>query len=125
MPRLLPLACALLLMAAPTYAQSGADTLRTTGLVTYYADDLAGNPTASGQPYDPDRLTASHRTLPFGTRVRIMRTYTDKEVVVRINDRGPKKEERILDISRRAAEELDMIDAGVVEVEIEVLPDEE
>lgn len=117
---LLP-ACALLLMGTPTYAQSEADTLRTTGLVSYYADDLAGNPTASGQPYDPDRLTASHRTLPFGTRVRVTRTYTGKEVVVRINDRGPKKEERILDLSQRAAEELEMIDAGIVEVEIEVV----
>jgi len=121
---LLP-ACALLLMGTPTYAQSDADTLRTTGLVSYYADDLAGNPTASGQPYDPDRLTASHRTLPFGTRVRVTRTYTGKEVVVRINDRGPKKEERILDLSQRAAEELEMIDAGIVEVEIEVIEEPE
>ena len=125
MTRLLFLACALLLTAVPTYAQSGADTLRTTGKASYYAAYLEGRPTASGQPYDPDRLTASHRTLPFGTQVRVTRRFTGDSVTVMINDRGPQKQARILDLSRRAAEELNMIDAGVVEVEIEVLPDEE
>ncbi|MFO8231660.1 MAG: septal ring lytic transglycosylase RlpA family protein [Longimonas sp.] len=121
---LLP-ACALLLMGTPTYAQSEADTLRTTGLVSYYADDLAGNPTASGQPYDPERLTASHRTLPFGTYVEVTRRFTGDTVTVMINDRGPQKQERILDLSRRAAEALNMVDAGVAEVEIAVVEEPE
>ena len=112
--------------ASAVYAQTSPDTLRTTGQASYYADDLAGNPTASGQPYDPDALTASHRTLPFGTYVKVTRPFTEDTVTVMINDRGPQKEERILDLSRSAAKALNMIDAGVAEIEIEVVdgPDE-
>ncbi|WP_217992557.1 septal ring lytic transglycosylase RlpA family protein [Longimonas halophila] len=115
------------LLLTPTFvcAQSStattSDTLRTTGKASYYAAYLEGRPTASGQPYDPERLTASHRTLPFGTRVRVTRRFTEDSVTVMINDRGPQKQERILDLSRSAAEALDMIDAGVVDVEIEIV----
>ena len=91
------------------------------GLASYYADHLAGNTTASGEPYDPNARTAAHRTLPFGTRVRITRVDTGDKVIVRINDRGPQKRERIVDLSRRAAEALNMIEAGVVSVTLEVL----
>lgn len=115
------------LLLTPTFAyaqsppDSASDTLRTSGKVSYYAAYLEGRPTASGQPYDPERLTASHRTLPFGTYVEVTRRFTGDTVTVMINDRGPQKEARILDLSRRAAEALNMIDAGVVEVEIEVV----
>lgn len=91
------------------------------GLASYYADHLAGNATASGEPYNPNARTAAHRTLPFGTRVRVTRVDTGDKVIVRINDRGPQQQERIVDLSRRAAEALNMIDAGVVSVTIEVL----
>ncbi len=94
------------------------------GLATYYHDSLAGNPTASGEPYDPDRLSAAHRTLPFGTRLRVTRTdsATSSVVCVTVNDRGPfAGRKRVLDVSRRAAEQLGMIAAGVVEVRIDVL----
>lgn len=92
------------------------------GEATYYADSLAGRPTASGEKYDPSALTAAHRTLPFGTRVRVTREHGGRSVVVRINDRGPfGKSRRIIDLSRRAAEELDMIRAGVVPVQVDVL----
>lgn len=94
------------------------------GKASYYADSLAGNATASGEPYDPEKLTAAHRELPFGTRVRVARVDDDRAVVVRINDRGPfGNKKRIIDVSRAAAEELGMIRAGVVDVRVEVLPD--
>jgi rare lipoprotein A len=92
------------------------------GRASYYADSLAGNPTASGERYDPAALTAASRDLPFGTRVRVIREDTGASVVVRVNDRGPFGDRsRILDLSRAAAERLDMIRAGVVDVRVEVL----
>lgn len=92
------------------------------GQASYYSDALAGNSTASGEPYDPAALTAAHRTLPFGTRVRVTRLDKDLSVEVRINDRGPfGRRGRIIDLSRAAAERLEMIRAGVVRVRVEVL----
>jgi len=92
------------------------------GRASYYADSLAGNPTASGEPYDPSAFTAAHRSLPFGTVVRVVREDTGASVVVRVNDRGPFGDRRrILDLSRAAAEQIDMIRAGVVSVRAEVL----
>jgi hypothetical protein len=92
------------------------------GKAAYYSDALRGRATASGAPYDPSALTAAHRSLPFGTVVRVVRPDTGAEVVVRINDRGPFGDEaRILDLSRAAAERLDMIRAGVIPIRAEVL----
>lgn len=92
------------------------------GLASYYADSLAGNRTASGERYDPRALTAANRTLPFGTKVRVTREDNGRSVIVRINDRGPfGKKKRIIDVSRAAAETLDMIRAGVVRVRIEIV----
>jgi rare lipoprotein A len=93
------------------------------GKATWYSDSLAGNSTASGEPYDPHELTAAHRTLPLGTRVRVTRLDgNERSVEVRINDRGPfGGHGRIIDLSRAAAEALDMIAAGVVRVRVEVL----
>jgi rare lipoprotein A len=90
------------------------------GLATYYADSLAGNKTASGERYDPGALTAAHRTLPFGTVVEVTRS-DGRSVRVRINDRGPfASKKRIIDLSRRAAEELGMIRDGVVSVTVTI-----
>jgi rare lipoprotein A len=92
------------------------------GAASYYADSLAGNHTASGEIYDPSRRTAASRDLPFGTIVRVIRRDTGRSVIVRINDRGPfANRKRILDLSRAAAEELEMIDAGVIRIRAEVL----
>ena len=93
------------------------------GLATYYHDSLEGNLTASGQPYDPDALSAAHRTLPFGTRVRVTRTDVAlAPVCVTVNDRGPfAGKRRVIDVSRRAAEQLDMVRAGIVPVRVDVL----
>jgi len=93
-----------------------------TGKATYYSDALHGNTTASGEKYDKKKLTAAHRTLPFGTVVEVTNLLNGKSVIVTINDRGPfGKEERIIDLSRAAAEKIDMIQAGVVPVEVEIL----
>lgn len=92
------------------------------GRASYYSDSLAGNRTASGEPYDPNALTAASRDLAFGTRVRVIRPDTGASVTVRINDRGPFRDEsRILDLSRAAAERLDMIREGVVDIRAEIL----
>ncbi len=91
------------------------------GKASYYDDSFAGKRTASGEIYNPKKLTAAHRTLPFGTRVRVINLFNDKSVIVRINDRGPFIKSRIIDLSRAAAERLDMIENGVVEVFIEVI----
>ncbi len=92
------------------------------GEASYYCQSLSGNPTTSGEPYDPDLLTAAHRTLPLGTRVRVTNLHTGASVVVRINDRGPFVENRVIDLSQAAAHEIGMIRRGVVQVRIERLP---
>jgi rare lipoprotein A (peptidoglycan hydrolase) len=92
------------------------------GFATYYADSLEGNATASGPAYDPDLFTAAHRRLPFGTRLRVTRTDVEQApVCVTVNDRGPYgSRRRIVDLSRRAAEQLQMIGEGVVPVRVDV-----
>jgi rare lipoprotein A len=92
------------------------------GDVSYYANSLAGNRTANGERYDPRKLTAASRHLPFGTRLRVTRLDNGKSVEVRVNDRGPfGHRRRILDLSRAAAKELDMLERGTVEVEAVVI----
>jgi rare lipoprotein A len=92
-----------------------------TGRASYYSDALAGRPTASGEPYEPTDLIAAHPDLPFGTLLRVTNVANGRWVEVHVVDRGPFAYGRVLDLSRRAAEELDMIEAGHVEVVIEVL----
>jgi rare lipoprotein A len=92
------------------------------GLAVYYSDGLQGKQTASGEPFDQQALTAAHRTLPLGTVVRVTNLQNRRSVKVRINDRGPfGKRRRIIDLTRAAAERIDMIAAGVVEVRVEVV----
>jgi rare lipoprotein A len=93
-------------------------TWQETGLATYYASSLAGRRTASGERYDPALLTAAHRRLPFGTLVEVRRHDGRRSVIVRINDRGPWVKNRIIDLSRRAAEALGIVEAGKAMVEI-------
>ncbi len=94
------------------------------GLASWYggADGLHGALTASGEPFDETALTAAHRTLPFGTRVRVTFLKTGKSVTVRINDRGPFVAGRIIDLSRAAAAEIGMQSFGVGAVTLEILP---
>jgi rare lipoprotein A len=88
------------------------------GLASWYGAKFQGRRTASGERFDMNALTAAHRTLPFGTRVRLRAMATGREVVVRINDRGPVKRSRVIDLSRAAADALDIRQMGLAEVEL-------
>jgi rare lipoprotein A len=91
------------------------------GVASYYGYDGSGNRTATGERFNPEGMTAAHRSLPFGTRVRVTNTRNGRSVVVRINDRGPYIRGRIIDISVGAARILGMMGSGVAPVRIEVL----
>jgi rare lipoprotein A len=91
------------------------------GMASYYADRYHGRATASGETFDVNKLTAAHRTLAFGTRVRVTNLDNGKSVVVRINDRGPFVSGRVIDLSPAAARRIEMTRSGVVPVKLEVL----
>jgi rare lipoprotein A len=91
------------------------------GGASYYAAKFEGRRTASGEPYRGSAMTAAHRTLPFGTRVRVTSERTGRSVVVRINDRGPFHTRRVIDLSRTAASRLGMLRRGRDTVRLEVL----
>ncbi|MCU0607054.1 MAG: septal ring lytic transglycosylase RlpA family protein [Candidatus Edwardsbacteria bacterium] len=89
-----------------------------TGLASYYGKEFHGRRTASGEPFDMDALTAAHRTLPFGTVVRVTNVKNGKSVKVRINDRGPFIAGRIIDLSYAAAKSIGMLAVGQVRIDI-------
>jgi rare lipoprotein A len=91
------------------------------GLASYYAHDFHGKKTANGEIYDMHKLTAAHRSYPFGTKVKVTNLDNGKSVIVRVNDRGPFKLERVMDLSLGAAEALDMINSGTARVKLEVV----
>ncbi|HVY31679.1 MAG TPA: septal ring lytic transglycosylase RlpA family protein [Polyangiaceae bacterium] len=92
------------------------------GSASYYGDSFAGRSTASGAPYQPDGFTAAHRSLPFGTVLRVTRSDGGQSVYVTVTDRGPYGPRgRIVDLSRAAAERLGMLRAGVVKIRLEVV----
>jgi rare lipoprotein A len=92
-----------------------------TGKASFYADKFDGSLTASGEKYKHSKLTAAHKTLPFGTKIRVTNLANNKSVEVVINDRGPYVEDRILDLSRSAAEKLEFINQGLADVKVEVV----
>ena len=94
-----------------------------TGTASYYGARHHGNRTASGEPFNQNGLTAAHRELPFGTRVQVTNLGNDKSVVVRINDRGPHTRGRLIDLSRAAAQQLDMLRSGTAKVRVQALSD--
>jgi hypothetical protein len=89
------------------------------GYASWYGPGFAGRRTASGEVFDPAQLTAAHRTLPFGTRVRVVNLDNGRSVEVRITDRGPFKPNRVIDLSRGAAEAIDMVRSGLAPVRVE------
>jgi rare lipoprotein A len=91
------------------------------GKASFYADKFEGSPTASGEKYKHNKLTAAHKTLPFGTKIRVTNVENNKTVEVVINDRGPYVEGRVIDLSKSAAEQLGFINRGITEVQIEVI----
>lgn len=91
------------------------------GIASWYGEKYHGRTTANGERFDMNAMTAAHKTLPFGTKVRVVNLVNGKSVVVRINDRGPFKPGRIIDVSKGAAKKLDMVAAGLVEAEVIIL----
>ena len=92
-----------------------------TGKASWYGGSFHGGPTASGETYNKHSMTAAHKKLRFNTRVRVTNLRNGRSVIVRINNRGPYSKGRIIDLSEAAARKLDMIEAGVVPVRVEVL----
>ncbi len=91
------------------------------GMASWYGPGFAGRLTANGEIFDPSQLTAAHKTLPFNTLVRVVNEDNGRSVVVRINDRGPFKPGRVIDLSRAGAEAVGMVGSGVARVRLEVL----
>ena len=91
------------------------------GTASWYGEALHGRPTASGEPFDMNAMTAAHRTLPFGATIRVTNDANGRSVVLTVTDRGPFADGRILDVSRRAARELDFRQDGLTTVRLEVI----
>lgn len=92
-----------------------------TGIASFYAKKFEGRKCSSGEVFRNDRLTAAHKTLPFGTRVKVTNLSNDSVVIVIINDRLPKRSKRKIDLTRKAAKQLNFIAKGLTKVRIEVL----
>jgi len=117
--------CSLLLVFLLSFS-SGNTLYTANGKASYYADRMQGQRTASGERYDKAQLTAAHPTLPFNTLVEVTNLANGKSVVVKINDRMPRNRHVIIDLSRAAAKEIDMIRAGIGKVTLkEVDPEQE
>jgi rare lipoprotein A len=109
-------------VATPATAASAHGTRHLeTGEASWYGKRYHGRTTASGAPFDMNAMTAAHKSLPFGTVVRVTNMANGREVTVTINDRGPFVPGRIIDLSRGAAAKLDFLDAGVTKVRVEVV----
>ena len=112
---------ALLAAGCSSLRRSKPETVALTGLASWYGQEYAGRLTANGEIFDPSALTAAHRTLPFGTIVRVTNPQNGKSVDVRINDRGPFIAGRCIDLSRAAFRAIAALDLGEVTVRYEVL----
>jgi len=87
-------------------------------MASYYADKYIGRKTSNGEKFKQNKLTAAHKTLPFGTKVKVTNLSNGQSVKVRINDRGPFIQGRIIDLSKKAAKKIDMVNTGVTKVTI-------
>ena len=92
-----------------------------TGEASWYGPGFFGNRTANGEVFRPGTMTAAHRTLPFGTKVKVTNLRNGKETIVRINDRGPFIGQRVIDIAHGAAHHLGLVSSGIAQVRLEVL----
>lgn|ERR1051325_10755475 len=112
----------LLIAAGSAYADTDASPVAaTTGHASWYGEQFADRPTASGERYNPDKLTGAHRTLPLGSKVRVTNLQNGRSVLVTINDRGPYARRRAIDLSYGAARVLGMVRRGVARVRIELV----
>jgi rare lipoprotein A len=92
------------------------------GVASYYGNELAGHRTSSGERFNPNALTAAHRTLPLGTKLRVTNVANGRSVIVRVNDRGPFVGGRLIDVSLGAAREIQMVRSGKAQVRLEIVP---
>jgi rare lipoprotein A len=106
---------------AATAAPAPAAATASDGKIAWYGNRFAGRKTASGQVFNPAAMTMAHKTLPFGTRVKVTNTANQRSVVLRVNDRGPSTPDRVGDVSRAAALKLGMLRSGVVNATLEVV----
>lgn len=110
--------------AAPTMVADAAEEATAeakhlgSGEASYYGNELAGNRTASGERFNPGALTAAHRTLPLGSKIRVTNIANGKSVIVRINDRGPFVKKRLIDVSYAAAQRISMLRSGHARVSL-------
>ncbi len=109
--------CLMLFIQQTSFAQQ----TKTEGIASYYADKFVGRTTANGDKYKHNKLTAAHKTLPFGTKVKVTNLNNKKTVIVVINDRGPFVKGRIIDLSKSAAKKLNFIDEGITKVRIKII----
>ncbi|MBK7431205.1 MAG: septal ring lytic transglycosylase RlpA family protein [Bacteroidetes bacterium] len=121
MLRLLFLFVCFNLIHSNLFCQTETDSLEIENNASFYHDRFHGQETSNGESYNKNDFTAAHRTLPFNTFLLVTNTLNDKSVVVRVNDRGPFKKSRVIDLTRSAAIKIDMVPFGVVPVKIEVL----
>ena len=91
------------------------------GEASYYGAAFAGRPTANGERFNPAEMTAAHRTLPFGSMLRVTNTSNGRSVIVRVNDRGPYAHNRVIDLSKGAAQHIGMVQSGTANVKLELI----
>jgi rare lipoprotein A len=108
----------LVLFTSCLYLCSCARKITETGKASFYADKFEGRKTASGEVFKQGKLTAAHRTLPFGTKVKVVNLANGRSVNVTVNDRGPFVAGRMIDLSKKAANKIGMVGAGVASVQI-------
>lgn len=113
--------CVVLALPAPLAADQARHDYDLEGLASWYGGKFQGRLTANGEVFDTNELTAAHRELPFGTLVRVINPQNERTVVVRINDRGPFVDGRVIDLSRAAAEAIGIAAAGVAPVQLEIV----
>jgi rare lipoprotein A len=106
---------------ARTVSPTASTEIKQTGIASYYSDKFQGRRTANGERYDKNALTAVHPRLPFGTVIRVTNLHNHRSVELRINDRKHARSRRLLDVSKRAAQELGFVHSGITKVELEVL----
>jgi rare lipoprotein A len=115
-------ACLFAVAFCAAQTQTGGSGFRQEGIASWYGAEFEGRPTASGELFDPNQFTAAHPDLPFGTALIITNAVNGEKVMVRVNDRGPFVKSRIIDVSRAAAEQLNMLETGTAQVIVELAP---
>ncbi len=113
----------IILLSQPFMAQAGKEdeTSLGSGIASYYSNKFSGRRTASGETFNPNALTAAHRTAPFGSQIRVTHLGNGKQVIVRVNDRGPWAKGRVIDLSYAAAKQIGLHHSGTARVRLSLI----